>query len=199
MDLFYVQAKFGQPDAFQTDRGTVTGYFIKKLIHFENVVGAGTSYSVNNYPWPIMRLSDLYLLYAEALNEESGPGPKAYEYIDLVRQRAGLPPLDSAWTTYSINPDEYTTQNGLRKIIHQERLIELAFEGQRLWDLRRWKEAASVLNAPIKGWDSQQKEASAYYRPIVIFNQTFGSKDYFWPIRDANITSDQNLVQNLGW
>jgi hypothetical protein len=61
-DLFYVETKKGQRNAAGSDRSTVTGYFIKKLIHFENVVGAGTTYSVNAYPWPLIRLSDLYLL-----------------------------------------------------------------------------------------------------------------------------------------
>ena len=199
LNLFYVEAKWAQPNAMATDRSTVSGYFLKKLINFENVVGSGTSYSVNNYPWPMMRLSGLYLLYAEALNESAGPGPEVYTYLNLVRARAGLPSVESAWTNYSTNPSKYTTQNGLRDIIHQERLIELAFEGQRFWDLRRWKVATVVLNTPIQGWDSYQKNAADYYRPTILFNQTFGTKDYFWPIRDANITTDKNLVQNVGW
>jgi hypothetical protein len=199
LNLFYPQTKFKQSNAVSTDRGTVTGYFIKKLINFENQIGAGTTYSVNNYPWPIIRLSDLYLLYSEALNESEGPGPEAYKYINLVRERAGLPTVETAWSEYSINPIKYTTQTGLREIIHQERLIELAFEGQRFWDLRRWKKATKVLNEPIQGWDSFQDNVTAYYRPVVIFNQKFGLKDYFWPIRDADIVVNRNLVQNLGW
>ena len=199
LNLFYPQTKKGQTNAVKTDRSTVTGYFIKKLIHFENVVGSGTTYSVTGYPWPLMRLSDLYLLYAEALNESGGPGTEVYEYINHVRQRAGLPTVEFAWDNYSTNPTKYTGQNGLRGIIHQERMIELAFEGQRFWDLRRWKEAAKVLNVPIQGWDGTQEMAAAYYRPVTIFNQKFGTKDYFWPIKDDNITTNRNLVQNLGW
>ena len=198
-DLFYVQAKFGQIDALQFDRGSITGYFIKKFIHFENVIGAGTSYTVIDYPWPIIRLSGLYLLYAEALNESQGPGPDVYQYLNLVRQSAGLQSVESSWDEYSINPSEYKTQKGLRDIIHQERMIELAFEGQRFWDLRRWKEAARTMNAPIRGWDGQQKNAEDYYRPVTIFNQTFGTKDYFWPINDKEVTANKHLVQNLGW
>lgn len=199
LTLFYVQAKFKQPMAVTTDRSTVTGYFIKKVINFENVISTGTTYSVVQYPWPIMRLSGLYLLYAEALNESEGPGDQVYNYINLVRQRAGLKSVESSWKNYSSNPTKYTNIDGLRSIIHQERLIELAFEGQRFWDLRRWKEAANTLNAPIKGWDGYQEASDAYYRPVLLFNQTFGEKDYFWPIKDGNITSNRNLVQNLGW
>jgi len=198
--LFVLKAKFGQVDARQTDRSTVTGYFIKKLINFENVLGATYAYSQVSYPVPIMRLSDLYLLYAEALNEsEEVPSDEAYKYINLVRQRAALPTVQDAWGNYSLKPDKYKTKNGFREIIHQERNIELAFESQRFWDLRRWKEATKVMNAPIQGWDGFQSTESFYYRPSTIIFQKFGEKDYFWPIEDSNITTNRNLVQNIGW
>lgn len=199
LNLFYVKAKYRQINALKTDANSITGYFLKKLVNFQNVMGDGTIYSITGYPFPIMRLSDLYLLYAEALNESEGPGNEVYKYLNLVRARAGLPTVESAWTNYSTNPEKYKTQNGLREIIHQERLIELAFECQRFWDLRRWKEATKVLNAPIKGWDGTQETEANYYRPVVIFNQKFGIKDYFWPIRDARILNNRNLVQNTGW
>lgn len=199
MDLFWVEAKFGQRNSIKADRSTITGYFIKKLIHFENTVGSGTSYSVKNYPVPIIRLSDLYLLYAEALNEADGPSEDVYHYIDLIRQRAGLMGVEDSWASFAVNPDKHLSQSGLREIIHRERLIELVFEGQRFWDLRRWKEAPRVLNAPIQGWDLFQESTQSYYRPVTILNQRFGIKDYFWPIRDGDITINRNLVQNIGW
>ena len=87
----------------------------------------------------------------------------------------------------------------MREIIQQERLIELAFEGKRFWDLRRWKRAAEILNNPIQGWDRAQNSEIAYYRKVTLFDQTFGMKDYFWPIREANIDVNRNLVQNIGW
>ncbi|MDR1221657.1 MAG: RagB/SusD family nutrient uptake outer membrane protein [Tannerella sp.] len=197
-DLFYVQTKKGQRHAAGSDRSTVTGYYIKKLIHFENVIGSGT-YSVSGYPWPVIRLADLYLLYAEALNEAEGPGEDVYQYLNRVRERAGLPTVEDAWDNYSITPDKYRSQSGLREIIRSERLNELAFEGQRFWDLRRWKTAAGILNNPVQGWDRQQESAEAYYRKATLFDQTFGSKDYFWPINDNQISVNPNLIQNLGW
>jgi hypothetical protein len=198
-NFFYVQAKRTQPNAIQTDRSTATGYFLKKLINFENVVGSGTAYTINNYPMPLIRLSELYLFYAEALNESQGPGAEVYAYINLIRNRAGLQSVETSWTAHSSNPGKYLTQGGLRDIIHQERLIELCFEGKRFWDLRRWKESTKLLNGPIQGWDGSQGTAAAYYTPITLFNQTFGTKDYFWPINDFNVLINRNLVQNLGW
>lgn len=199
-ELFYLEAMGSQRNGSNlADRGTITGYFIKKYVHFQNVIGAGTAYSVTNYPWPVIRLADVYLLYAEALNEANGPGEEAFRYIDLVRERAGLRGVITSWANYSNQPNKPQTKDGLREIIKQERMIELAFEGQRFWDLRRWKDAARLLNQPIVGWDLKQKVPSAYYRPKVIFDQRFGTKDYFWPIKDEYILVNRNLVQNTGW
>ncbi|TZF82804.1 RagB/SusD family nutrient uptake outer membrane protein [Pedobacter sp. BS3] len=199
-DLFYLEAKYKERNGYgKLNFGTVTGYYIKKYVHFQNVIGTGTNYSITNYPWSLIRLADLYLLYSEALNESEGPGTEVYEYINKVRERAGLESVESSWSNFSTNPAKYTTRDGMREIIHRERLIELAFESQRFWDLRRWKEAEKELNNPITGWDLQQTTAPDYYRPVTIFNQTFGTKDYFWPIKDSNIEVNRNLVQNLGW
>src|SRR5690606_4996377 len=121
--LYHLEAKRGQLNSGGgTDRSTVTGYFIKKLINYENIASkTSPSYSAVSYPWPVMRLADLYLLYAEALNESQGPGPEVYKYINLVRQRAGLPSVQNAWSNYAIDPAKHTTINGLREIIHRER------------------------------------------------------------------------------
>lgn len=200
LDLFYLEAKYRQRSGFgKPGFGSITGYYLKKAIHFQNVIGTTGDYSVTYYPWPIMRLSALYLMYAEALNEAGGPGAEVYNYVNQVRDQAGLKSVESSWSTYSNNPVKYTTQKGMRDIIHQETLIELAFEGQRFWDLRRWKEAQTVFNRPVKGWDLIQETAEAYYRPKVIFNQSFGLKNYFWPISEYSLSIDKGLVQNLGW
>ncbi|MGV3639070.1 MAG: RagB/SusD family nutrient uptake outer membrane protein [Adhaeribacter sp.] len=199
-DLFYVEAKFKQRNGYgKFNFHTITGFYVKKLIHYQNVIGKGNAYSVTPYPFTIMRLADLYLLYAEALNESKGPVQEVHTYIDQVRQRAGLEPVQTSWETYSTNPVKYTTKEGMRAIIQQERLIELAFEGHRFWDLRRWKEAANQLNMPVMGWDLVQESPAAYFRPSMIYNQTFGNKDYFWPIRESDLARNRNLVQNLGW
>lgn len=198
---YYVSAKKGQPNGKgKPDFGSVTGYFIKKYVHFQNTQGASAGdYSINSYPWPIFRLAQLYLLYAEALNEKSGPDAEVHRYINLVRDRAGLPTVQASWSTYSINKAKFASQVGMRAIIHREELIELAFEGARFWDLRRWKEAPQEYVKPIQGWDIEQSTASLYYRKKLVFTPRFGLKDYFWPIRDNSILNNRNLVQNIGW
>lgn len=202
LELYYIAGRKGQPNAKNaTDGYSVTGYYVKKYVHYQNVQGSGVSdYTINDYAWPLIRLSHLFLLYAEALNEVSGPTDEVHNYIDQIRERAGLQTVKTSWDTYSNLPSKYTTKDGMREIIQQEQLIELAFEGQRFWDLRRWKKAIQEYNRkPIQGWDLQQSDPAFYYRTKVIYEQKFGLKDYFWPIRDNNLLVNKNLVQNIGW
>lgn len=200
---FVVQAKAGQT-ASRSNQSlySVTGYWPKKLVHFQNIIleGSGQAYDVNPYPWPVLRLAELYLLYAEALNEWTGPDAEIYQWIDKVRHRAGLMPVETSWAQFSRNSGKPATQEGLRDIIQQERLIELAFEGHRYWDLRRWKLAREVFNNErIQGWDIAQSEAQFYYRIRTIFTKKFNTRDYFWPIAENNIIVNDQLVQNPGW
>ncbi|NSL90379.1 RagB/SusD family nutrient uptake outer membrane protein [Chitinophaga sp. Mgbs1] len=180
---------------------SVTGYWVKKTVNIES--SAATDGNIKSgmvtYPWPELRLADLYLLYAEALNEQYGYGAETTRWINLVRARAGIPSVEEAWTSFSKNPSKYTTKEGLREIIQQERAIELAFEGQRYWDLKRWKTAHIALNSPVKGWDITQNAAPSYYKEVLLFNQRFGMRDYFWPIENGEMIINKNLVQNPGW
>src|SRR5690606_8325207 len=91
-----------------------TGYFIKKLVDW-NQVTTTTGVTYKDYPWPKIRLADLYLMYAEALNEAYGPANEtAFQYIDRVRARAGLKGVKESWTTYAKNPGKFTTKEGFR-------------------------------------------------------------------------------------
>lgn len=179
-----------------------TGYFLKKLINYETVTGTGSNatYSGKRYTYPIIRLADLYLLYAEALNEtKSAPDQDVYKWIDLVRTRAGLNGVVASWGKSSV-PSKPTTQAGMREIIKRERLIELAFEGQRFGDLRRWKDAIKYLNEPITGWDYKGDDVQTYYSITTYWNQrVFNPRDYLWPLKIQTLSINPNLVQNPGW
>ncbi|MBZ4190923.1 RagB/SusD family nutrient uptake outer membrane protein [Niabella beijingensis] len=199
-DMLFVSSKKGQPAAAQNQASySVTGYWPKKLVNFNNVIGTGNTYTVESYPWPMIRLASLYLYLAEALNEVNGPTDQVYHYLNLVRERAGVPDVQDAWANYAKNPTKYTQKDGLREIIQRERLIEMAFEGQRFWDLRRWKLATQYLNQPVTGWDLEQEDATAYYREKVIFNQTFTTRDYLWPLPEGELLSNKRINQNPGW
>ena len=178
---------------------SITGYSAKKMHSMKNAQTT-TSFSGEYYPFPILRLADLYLMYAEALNEFSGPSADVFTYLDLIRARVGLKGVKESWRNYSIIPDKPNTKEGLRQIIHQERTIELAFEGKRFWDIRRWKEI-ELLNDQPKGWDIFGYTTEDFYKVklIAAVPVKFTVKDYFWPIKEADLTVNRNLLQNYGW
>lgn len=174
-----------------------TGYLNKKVCSYRSNL-TGSSWSPYRYAFPIIRLSDLYLMYAEALNEaKSAPDDEVYEYIDLVRKRAGLLGVKEAWANYSKYPTKPTTREGMREIIRMERLNELAGEGKRFWDLRRWK---VELPMAIRGWNVKGEIAETFYRVSVLYERSkFSYKDFLWPLKVESIQKNPNLVQNPGW
>ncbi|MCD6201122.1 MAG: RagB/SusD family nutrient uptake outer membrane protein [Bacteroidales bacterium] len=184
---------------FEVSQYSTTGYWPKKLVHLQNEIKNGSWYYITDYAFPVMRLADLYLYYAEALNEVNGPGAEVYDYIDRVRNRAGLDGVVQSWADHSRNPEEPLSKSGLRKIIHRERLIEMAFEGDRFWDLRRWKEAQQYMNKAINGWDVYKYDPKEYYRMKPLFVQSFSVRDYLWPIPEDELVLNPNMVQNPGW
>ncbi|HTJ49709.1 MAG TPA: RagB/SusD family nutrient uptake outer membrane protein [Cyclobacteriaceae bacterium] len=198
---YYAQTKYGDlGGAPSTLSWNETGYYLKKLVNWEMVFSDNDGTTYVSYPWPEVRLADLYLMYAEALNEVEPASQEAITYLDKIRTRAGLSGVADSWTNYSTSPGKYTNQDGLRDIIHRERLIELAFEGHRFWDLRRWKEAATELNKDITGWNYTATTTADYYKETHIYSQTFITpRDYLWPVGDTDTRVNPKLVENPGW
>ncbi|MDA8859382.1 RagB/SusD family nutrient uptake outer membrane protein [Flavobacteriaceae bacterium] len=199
----YLDAKAGALSGKQGfEIYSITGYFAKKLVHYENVIAQEGS-TIKGYSFPIIRLSDLYLMYAEALNEvKESPDSEVYEYIQKVRDKAGLDDggdLVNTWQLYSSNPSKPSSKEGMRDIIHQERMIELALEGHRYWDLRRWKLADEYFSQPIRGWNIFRPDVEGFYEVENIYYRNYLIKDYLWPISQNELLRNPNLVQNPGW
>jgi len=180
---------------------SITGYFAKKICNIENEVGQNVV--MREYPFPIIRLADLYLMYAEALNEsteESSVNPLIYTYIDDIRERAGLKGVVESWKDYSNNPTKPNTPSGMREIIRRERMIELALEGQHYFDNRRWKTATREFSKPVQGWNVQGETVQDYYQVKTIYTpKVYLNKQYIWPIKDYNIVVNPKLIQSYGW
>jgi hypothetical protein len=199
----HLDSKAGAPSGKQGfEIYSITGYFAKKLVHYENIISLQGS-TIKGYSFPIIRLSDLYLMYSEALNEtKEVPDSEVYEHIQKVRHRAGLDidsDLVSTWSSYSNNPNKPLTKNGMRSIIQQERMIELALEGHRYWDIKRWKLADDYFNRPIKGWNIFKSDVESFYEVKNIFSRKYLKRDYLWPISQNELLRNPNLVQNPGW
>lgn len=176
---------------------SITGYLPKKLIGYRSSLTA-SAWSPYRYAFPVIRLADLYLMYAEALNESlSAPNAEVYKYIDMVRERAGLQGVVNAWRNYSKYPAKPTTKDGMREIIRKERLNELACEGKRFWDLRRWK---ITLPKEVYGWNVTGKTPDNFYRKTVLYERPeYYYRDYLWPLKISTLLQNSNLVQNPGW
>ena len=182
----------------------VTGYSVKKLSKHSQVVSSASVATTTKYIFPCLRLADLYLLYAEAVNEVEGPegahSEDMFARLDEIRERAGIPDVKRSWDEFSDSPGKYRTQSGMREIIHRERANELAFEGERFWDIRRWKTAPSEYAKNAYGWDvANASQRAKYYKATLVYETRFILRDYFWPFSTAILENNPNLVQNTGW
>lgn len=144
-----------------------------------------------NRAWVMLRLANIYLDYAEALNESSPGNADIAKYVNLIRQRAGVPDISSA-----------LSQDQMRTAIRKERRVELAFENARYFDTRRWKIAEQTDGGPFYSMDinaGNDLQDPAFYKRTVFENRVFQKKHYLWPIPQQELDVDKNLVQNTGW
>ena len=167
-----------------------TGYLMRKLV--DASYRSSPPVQVRNHHWVYFRVGELYLNYAEALNEAQGPVAEVYTYVNEIRKRAGLPDL----------PDGLSKEE-MRAKIHHERRIELAFETHRFFDVRRWKEAENTENRQIHSMNiyaGANATDPAYYERKKVENRVFERKHYLFPIPQDEINMNiDNLVQNPDW
>ncbi|MDR0699591.1 MAG: RagB/SusD family nutrient uptake outer membrane protein [Tannerella sp.] len=205
INSYSIRNKAGETAGRALDNFSITGYFCKKLVNYKLIMTSSThTGSTIKYPFPIIRLADLYLMYAEALNEcMDAPNDEVYRYVQLVRDKAGLDRetggLVATWKKYSSKPDKPLLKGGMREIIQRERLIELALEGQRFFDLRRWRLSMEYLNRPIRGWNVSESSETGYYQVRHIYFRKFTPRDYFWPVRTMDLYVNDRLVQSPLW
>lgn len=177
----------GGADAMPNPNATKTGYYLRKFLN-ENVniqTGGGS----DGHVVPLFRLAEIYLNYAEALNEYDPTNPDIAVYLNKIRERVSLPDVPSG-----------LTQEQMRTLIHHERRVELAFEEHRFWDVRRWKVASSTLGAPVKGVKITQDDAGNFtYSPVQVEQRVFQPKMYWYPIPQSEALKLHHWEQNKGW
>ena len=177
----------GGADAMPNPNATKTGYYLRKFLN-ENVniqTGGGS----DGHVVPLFRLAEIYLNYAEALNEYDPTNPDIAVYLNKIRERVSLPDVPSR-----------LTQEQMRTLIHHERRVELAFEEHRFWDVRRWKVASSTLGAPVKGVKITQDDAGNFtYSPVQVEQRVFQPKMYWYPIPQSEVLKLHHWEQNKGW
>lgn len=165
---------------------TQTGFNVKKYINKEDLLQPDNG-GVNLI---LLRYAEVLLMYAEAKIEANQIDQSVLEAINKVRQRkdVNMPAISGIFS-----------QAELRNIVRHERIVELAFEGLRYFDLRRWRIAENVMPGKVYGMTYSDKgtlktiEVPAYER---IFNK---SRDYLWPIPQKERELNPQLTQNPGW
>lgn len=167
-----------------------TGYLMRK---HNNITNTSNPFSATKTTWIFFRVGELYLNYAEALNEYAGPVDEVYDAVNAIRERAGLPELE-----------EGLTKEQMRERIKHERRIELAFENHRFFDVRRWMDAEKTDNCAIHClniYEGTSLSDDRFYKRVVCEDRVFESpKHYFFPIVQGEVDKNpENMIQNLGW
>ncbi len=173
-------------DASPNPNATKTGYYLRKFLNED--VNIQTGGSSGGHVVPLFRLAEIYLNYAEALNECDPTNPDIALYLNKVRNRASLPNVSAL------------SQEQMRAVIQHERRVELAFEEHRSWDIRRWKIASSTLGAPLMGVQIERKPLGGYtYMPVKVEQRVFQPKMYWYPIPQSEVLKLKQWKQNNGW
>ncbi|PUV23950.1 RagB/SusD family nutrient uptake outer membrane protein [Sphingobacterium athyrii] len=177
----------------KVETSTRTGYYLKKLLRQDVNLNPSSSTQQMHFNARI-RMTEMYLAYAEAANEAWGPTGmgtftfSAYDIIKAIRRRAGVG---------TNNGDPYLEQvknnkDEMRQLIRNERRLELCFEGFRFWDLRRWKMDINVAATGISITNNN-------YTEIPVENRLYETYMNYGPIPYSEVLKYSNLAQNIGW
>ncbi len=189
---------FGGANSRSVAYGTPTGYYLKKYVDRTAKI-SGTGVTSTTHTWILFRVGQVYLDYAEAMLNYTGNGyategeltMSAADAINTVRTRAGQPNLP---TGLSFADFEKRYEN--------ERFVELAFEGHRMFDVRRWMKGPQYFK-DIKVMEITKNGDALTFtpklNPTYITARQWSDKMYFWPIPQAEVLKSGNLVQNPGW
>jgi uncharacterized lipoprotein YehR (DUF1307 family) len=180
-----IQTYTGGSDGPQIRNGSLTGYYMRKLLDPTLNLASGQT-SQHNCIY--FRLAEMLLDYAEAINEAQGPVADVYTAINRIRTRVGMPNLPVG-----------LAQVQMRDRIRNERRIELCFEGHRYWDARRWDIAKDVFNRKIRGMQVVLNGAMFTYTPYDLNQMVFDSKMNRYPFQLNELQANPNLEQNPGW
>lgn len=172
---------------------TKTSYYLRKFLAD---FSTATQYAVKDHNFVIFRYADVLLMNAEALNEyNTSPTAEVYQALKDIRKRAGI----TAGTDGNYGLKANMTQVEMRDAIMNERRIEMAFEEQRFWDLRRWNIAETVLTKSLSGMKITKVGAGFTYEKVFAGQINFPSRMYLYPIPYNEVFKNPNLIQNTGW
>ncbi|MFB2119889.1 RagB/SusD family nutrient uptake outer membrane protein [Parapedobacter sp. 2B3] len=175
-------------DVFIEDRNIIftandTGYGIKKYVRSKTTAKGAAVADPGGQDYYLIRYADVLLMRAEALIEDNQLTDEVYALINAVRNRVDMPAIEDVEGTG-------LSQDQLRKILRHERRVELAFEGHRFFDLKRWgtvEEAYETLKADPVGFPDQS---------LVNYQ---GRKSEVFPVPLTELDANPNLEQHDVW
>ncbi len=180
---------------------TRTGYYMHKLLRDD--CNPDPTYNTTQLHYtPYIRVTEIFLDYAEAANEAWGPtgsgshSYSAYDVIKAIRQRAGV----GTWNDDPYLEECKNDQSMMRELIRNERRLELCFENHRFWDLRRWKVSLDKLCETAQGMQiTENADGSLNYSVIDVERRIYQDYMYYGPIPYEETQKWSNLEQNAGW
>jgi hypothetical protein len=168
-------------DRIGLQKSTASGFWVRKYVDIKDAT------ATRNLDFMVIRYAEVLLNYVEAL-VESGQWnhPDVYTHLNDIRTRAKMP---------VVNVAVYNSQGKMRELVRRERQVELAFEGLRYFDIRRWGIADQVMNGTVYGAVDPDSGL-----PVEVEERAYiPSKDKFWPIPLREINANPNMVQNEGY
>ena len=199
-----VQMMSNEQDGGPTHDAPQNGYLNRKKVSLDQNQRNG----IHPYrPGILYRLGEAYLNYAEALNECDPGNPDILKYLNLIRERAGMPQYGTGKDSNGFDEIPLNGQDEVREAIYHERRVELCCEnGLRYLDLRRWKKAEEVLNQPMYGMNfsgtklsDDPNDAAAFFKRTQYIKRVYERKFYWYPIYQEQIDKDPTLVQAPFW
>ncbi len=159
--------------------------------------GEESQYGNKIHLWVMFRYAEMLLNYAEAMNEYlSSPSQDVYDAIIALRARAGIESGNDE-SPYGLKKN--MTQAEMREVIQNERRIEMAFEEQRYWDIRRWRIAEEIFKNPLEGLEIRVKGNTTSFNEVDVLSTTFDVKRYLYPIPYNEVVKNDNMIQNPKW
>jgi len=196
VDIYLVKGSDGSitpigPDAVTA--GTTTGYYVNKMLDTNACATDATQRTRRCQP--LMRYAEVLLNYAEAYNESKGTD-SAYVVLKALRARGGIQAGSDGMYGLAIGMG----QTQMRTAIQLERRLELAYEGFRFWDVRRWKIATTEENKAFHGMKVIHSGSAVTYNVFTIQPQhSFSPRMYLWPLPQQEIGKSKDLAQNPGY
>lgn len=179
------------PNGAQSSATDKTRHLVRKWV--PRTMKVTPPLNTTNVDWIVFRVAELYLNYAEALNEYyDAPPQEAFDAVGKVRERSGMPGFPA-----SLTKEEF------REKLRNERGVELAFEDHRFWDIRRWliAEQEGVMRGKMYGLKISSVDGSKtkiHYEPYVFESRSWSRRSYLHGIMQNEVDKGY-LIQNPGW